>query len=263
MNPTTLNLLAVSVFAFTMLSLVGPLLNISPGAVAIALSGIAGVIAIDRFGAQGKGGNLLIDLVSRQSSEYRQRILRHEAGHFLVAHLLDIPVQSYTLSAWEATKAGLPGLGGVVFDTAPIEAALEAGSLSAQQINRYCIVWMAGIAAENQTYGNAQGGQDDQMKLRILWQQIAQSKQSQSKQDQSKQAQSNRTDLSSNPNAAREIDTQLRWALLQAQTLLEKQSAAYDALLEAMAAREPVETCRAQIEQNRVEQSASFATSLT
>ncbi|MEO1620777.1 MAG: ATP-dependent Zn protease [Cyanobacteria bacterium J06632_3] len=237
MNPTTLNLLAVSVFAFTMLSLVGPLLNISPGAVAIALSGIAGVIAVDRFGAQGKGGNLLIDLVSRQSSEYRQRILHHEAGHFLVAYLLDIPVQSYTLSAWEATKAGLPGLGGVVFDTADIEAALEGDGLSAQQMNRYCIVWMAGIAAENQTYGKAQGGQDDQLKLRMLWEQTA--------------------------KPARGVDTQLRWALLQAQTLLEKQSAAYEALLEAMAAREPVENCCAQIEQYRVEAEAIAISGLT
>ena len=53
MNPTTLNLLAVSVFAFTLLSLVGPLLNISPNAVAIALTGIAGVFALDRFVAHG------------------------------------------------------------------------------------------------------------------------------------------------------------------------------------------------------------------
>ena len=116
MNPTTLNLLAISVFAFTLLSLVGPLLNISPGAVAIALTGITGVFAVDRFAAQGKGGNLLIDLVSSQSSEYRQRIIHHEAGHFLVAHLLEVPTQSYTLSAWEAIKSGLPGLGGVVLE---------------------------------------------------------------------------------------------------------------------------------------------------
>lgn len=121
MNPTTLNLLAVSVFAFTLLSLVGPLLNISPGAVAIALTGCAGVVALDRFTWQGKGSNLLIDLLSGQSSEYRQRILHHEAGHFLAAHLLNIPVKSYTLSAWQGIKAGLPGLGGVVVDTSEVE----------------------------------------------------------------------------------------------------------------------------------------------
>ena len=226
MNPTTLNLLAVSVFAFTMLSLVGPLFNISPGAVAIALSGTAGIIAIDRFGAQGRGGNILIDLVSRQSSEYRQRVLYHEAGHFLVAHLLDIPVQRYTLSALEATKAGVPGLGGVVLDTAAIEDELITGTLSAQQVNRYCILWMAGIAAETQIYGSAEGGEDDQTKLRLLWQQTQRT-------------------------AA--ADTQVRWALLQAQTLIEKQKDAYNALVEAMSERASVESCIQAIEANRAE----------
>ncbi|MGB7086478.1 MAG: ATP-dependent Zn protease [Phormidesmis sp.] len=247
MNPTTLNLLAISVFAFTMLSLVGPLLNISPGAVAIALSGCAGVIALDRFSWQGRGGNLVIDLLSSQSSEYHQRILHHEAGHFLAAHLLDIPVESYTLSAWEGIRAGLPGLGGVVVDTIAIsetasgetangktasdETANETGGaagnipLSDQQINRYCIVWMAGIAAETQTYGSAQGGDDDKAQLTWLWQQTK-------------------------PSA--ETQTQLRWALLQAQTLLEKQQAAYKALVSEMASRASVETCCQQIEAHRI-----------
>lgn len=222
MNPTTLNLLAVSVFAFMLLSLVGPLLNISPAAVAIALTGCAGAIALDRFSWQGKGSNLLIDLLSGQSSEYRQRILHHEAGHFLAAHLLGIPVQSYTLSAWQGVKAGLPGLGGVIVE--PVTSGAKA--LSAQQINRYAIVWMAGIAAETQTYGSAQGGDDDKAQLRSLWQQI-------------------------NLSAA-EVDTQLRWALLQSNTLLEKQQAAYKALVAAMAKQEPVAVCREQIETYKI-----------
>ncbi|MGB3787525.1 MAG: ATP-dependent Zn protease [Phormidesmis sp.] len=226
MNPTTLNLLAVSVFAFTMLSLVGPLFDISAGAVAIALTAVTGVIAIDRFGAQGKGGNILVDLVSRQSSEYRQRILHHEAGHFLIAYLLDIPVLSYTLSAWEATKAGLPGLGGVVLDTTAVEGELASGALSAQQVNRYCILWMAGIAAETQIYGNAEGGEDDQMKLKLLWQQTQ--------------------------RTAAAADTQIRWSLLQAQTLLEKQKDAYTALVKAMSERASVEECLQAIEAHKV-----------
>ena len=262
MNPTTLNLLAVSVFAFMLLSLVGPLLNISPAAVAIALTGCAGAIALDRFSWQGKGSNLLIDLLSGQSSEYRQRILHHEAGHFLAAYLLGIPVQSYTLSAWQGIKAGLPGLGGVIVEPAvepvtgepvtgePVvessDFASDAGtagseasgsgtsgsnasgsnSLSAQQINRYAIVWMAGIAAETQAYGSAQGGDDDKAQLRSLWQQLH--------------------------LPAAEIDTQLRWALLQANTLLAKQQAAYKALVAAMAKQESVAVCCEQIETYKI-----------
>ena len=226
MNPTTLNLLAVSVFAFTLLSLVGPLLNISPNAVAIALSGIAGIFALDRFVAQGKGGNLLIDLVSSRSSDYRQRIVHHEAGHFLVAHLLEVPAESYTLSAWEAIRVGLPGLGGVVLNTEDmVEDA--AAALSSQQLNRYCIIGMAGIAAEAETYGGAEGGQDDQAQLRQLWRQAKKPENT--------------------------VETQLRWALLQAQTMLKAQSVAYEALVVAMNERASVAECQAQIEAYRVE----------
>ena len=234
MNPTTLNLLAVSVFAFTLLSLVGPLLNISPNAVAITISGIAGIVALDRFVAQGKFGNLLIDLVSGQSSDYRQRIVHHEAGHFLVAHLLDVPAQSYTLSAWEAIKAGLPGLGGVVFDTEDMAAAAAAGNLSAQQLNRYCIIGMAGIAAETETYGSSEGGQDDRAQLRQLWQRA------------------------NKPENA--VETQLRWALLQAQTMLKTQADAYDALVVAMNERASVAECQSQIEAHRVDAEVGIET---
>lgn len=235
MNPTTFNLLAVSVFAFVLLSLVGPLLNISPGAVAIALTGCASVLALDRFSFKGKGGNLVIDLLSSQSSEYRQRILHHEAGHFLVAHLLEMPVQSYTLSAWEGIKAGLPGLGGVVVEalTEKTEKTEKTASVpfSRQQIDRCCTVWMAGIAAETQTYGSAQGGEDDQRQIKQLW----------------AQAQG-----AAVATAGENAETQMRWALLQAQSLLAKQHQAYEALVTAMAERSPVSFCIQQIDQHRV-----------
>lgn len=232
MNPTTFNLLAVSVFAFMLLSLVGPLLNISPGAVAIALTGCAGALALDRFSLKGKGGNLVIDLLSSQSSEYRRRILHHEAGHFLVAHLLEMPVQSYTLSAWEGIRAGLPGLGGVIVE--PLTEKAEDGlaaPFSRQQIDRYCTVWMAGIAAETQAYGSAQGGEDDQRQLQKLWVQAQNAKVA---------------------TASENVETQMRWALLQAQSLLAKQHTAYESLVAAMAKRSPVSLCVQQIEQHRV-----------
>ena len=251
MNPTTLNLLSISVFAFVLLSLVGPLVNISPAFTATLTAAIAGIFAIDRFAAKGAGGNLLIDLVSSQSSEYRQRIIHHEAGHFLVAHLLGIPIQSYTLSAWESIRAGLPGLGGVIVDTTVIAPTLSTvkpsiepavnptatdkasangttAPIPLRQLNQYCIVWMAGIAAEKRTYGSAQGGLDDELRLQQLWQQIP-----------------------PNARATANPSTQTRWALLQAETLIEKHPYAYDALVTAMTQRQPVQTCIQEIESNR------------
>lgn len=236
MNHTTLNLLAVSVFGFTLLSLVGPLVHISPGAVAIALSGCAALVALDRFGWQGKGGNLVIDWLSGQNADYRQRIVHHEAGHFLAAYLLGIAVEGYTLSAWEGLKAGLPGLGGVVV-TGPLEATPESSPESSpeaatssesptellpeQWLNRYCIVWMAGIAAEANVYGTVEGGDNDRAQLRRHWQKLQR------------------------PESA---ETQLRWALLQAQTLLKTHQGAYEALVSAMSQRLSVEDCCRQIE---------------
>lgn len=237
MNPTTLNLLAVSVFAFTILSLVGPLLHISPNAVAVVLAACVGLLALDRYGWQGKGGNLLIDLVSSQSSEYRQRILHHEAGHFLIAHLLGIPVQSYTLSAWQGIQAGLPGLGGVVVDTTTIEPS-SAGTapLTTKMVNHYSTVWMAGIAAERQKFGDAQGGDDDKAQLRRLWELTPPQ---------------NRT--------AAAAETQMRWALLQADTLLETNAEAYQALVTAMGEQRSVEDCCSLIDANRTPEETATA----
>ena len=225
MNPITLNLIAVSVFSVTMLALVGPLIHLSPAVLAIATAGGFGLVAIDRLSWQGRGGNLLIDWLSQGSVEYRQRILHHEAGHFLVAHLLSIPIEAYTLSAWEAWKAGLPGSGGVIFNTETIEAEIKQGQISAQQLDSYCKVWMAGIAAEQVVYGNTQGGDDDRLKLALLWKQLQR------------------------PPA--EVPIKQRWAILQAKHLIEKEADAYQALVTAMASHESVAQCYQRIDQSR------------
>ena len=97
MQQTALNLIAVTIFSFTFLALVGPLLNISPTIPAVITLGLLGAATIDTLTWEGKGMTLLLALFA--SEEERERILHHEAGHFLVAYLLGIPVASYTLSA--------------------------------------------------------------------------------------------------------------------------------------------------------------------
>jgi hypothetical protein len=218
MNQTSINLIAITVFSLTMLALLGPLFDVSPFIPAIATLSILSVVTFDAFKLQGQGGSLLLDWLSGRSVAHRQRVVQHEAGHFLVAHLLDIPVQSYTLSAWEALRQGLPGQGGVVFQTDALEAELAQGQLSAQLLNRYGMVWMAGIAAETLIYGQAEGGTDDRQKFRTLWTQLQR------------------------PLA--ECEARERWSTLQARTLLEKHEAAYQALVTAMEQRATVEDCR-------------------
>lgn len=221
MNQTSINLIAITIFGLTMSSLLGPMLHISPVIPAIATVGILGVATVDSFSFQGRGGTLLLDWLKMGSAEERERVLHHEAGHFLVAHLLEIPVTDYSLSAWEAFRRGLPGQGGVIFSTSELEQEIEQGQLSAQLLNRYGMVWMAGIAAEMLVYNNAQGGKDDRQNFRILWTQLQ--------------------------RPLSECEARQRWSALQAKTLLDKHRDAYDALVQAMQERLPVEECRSAI----------------
>jgi len=216
-NQITLNLVAIAIFSITMTSLIGPLVGISPVVPALITFGLMGAATVDTLSLQGRGGTLLIDWLAQFSPEHRERVIRHEAGHFLIAHLMDIPVTDYTLTAWEALRQGQPGRGGVTFDTQELEQQVARGELPAQLVDRYGAVWMAGIAAEQLTYGNAQGGNDDRQKFHILWQQIQR------------------------PQA--ECEVKLRWSALKARTLLESHRPAYEALVEAMTQRRPVADC--------------------
>ncbi|MEM1254398.1 MAG: ATP-dependent Zn protease [Cyanobacteria bacterium P01_H01_bin.21] len=224
MSQITLNLIAISVFSVTMLILLAPLLSISPEGLATVAATLLGLVAIDQLGWQGRVGRLLIDWLSQRSPEYCDRIVRHEAGHFLTAYLLGIPIDDYTLTAWEALRSGIDGNGGVIFKTDDIDRAVEVGKISQQEIDRYCTVWMAGIAAEEINFGSAQGGYDDRLKLNLLWRQI------------------------NRPLA--EVPLKQRWSTLQAKTLIEKEASAYGVLVDAMTERRPVDECCELIEQH-------------
>jgi len=169
MNKTALNLIAISVFLMTMSVLLGPAINLPPAVPAIAVLTLLGIATLDSFRFEGKGGTLVLGLLANISPEHRDRVVRHEAGHFLVAYLLEIPITGYTLSPWEAFQQGQPGVGGVSFSDAELASELEIGKLSAQLFDRYCAVWMAGGVAETLVYGNAEGGADDLQKLRSIW----------------------------------------------------------------------------------------------
>jgi hypothetical protein len=224
MSQTTLNLVAITIFTLVMSSLLGPLFHLSPFVPALAAFTILSVATLDTLNWQGKVGTLLVDWVAGFSAEHRARILRHEAGHFLVARLLDIPVTGYTLNAWDAFRQGQPGRGGVSFASEVLDAELQQGRLSTQLIDRFCTIWMAGTAAEQIHYGNAEGGGDDRQKLRLLWLQLR------------------RSDS--------EAVLKERWATLQAKHLLESNWSAYEALVETMEQRASIEACYQAIEQH-------------
>jgi hypothetical protein len=217
MNPIALNLVAVLIFTLTFSILLGPYLHISPAIPALATVSILGFTTLDALGFQGKGSTLFLDWFAQRSPLYRERMIRHEAGHFLVAHLLQIPITGYTLSAWEAIRQGHPGQGGVMFDSNDV----EVGHLSAQLLDRYCIMWMAGGAAESLVYETVEGGNDDLLKLRTVLTRLRQ-----------------------------EWQPKQQWAILQARKLLGENQGAYEALVEAMKRRASVAECTQVIDQH-------------
>ena len=224
MNQTALNVTAIAVFGMTLSALVGPALNLSPAIPAIAVVGILGIATLDAWAWQGQSGTLLIDWLSSFSQAHRDRVLHHEAGHFLAAYVLGIPVTSYALNAWEAFRQGQPAQGGVQFDLGPLEGELQQGLISSISIDRYCTVWMAGAAAEKLVYGNVEGGADDRAKFQQLWAQMRRSPE--------------------------EGSQKVRWSDLRARTLLETHWEAYEALVAAMKQRASVEDCCQTIDQH-------------
>ncbi|MBR8833201.1 MAG: ATP-dependent Zn protease [Stigonema ocellatum SAG 48.90 = DSM 106950] len=221
MSKTSLNLIAISVFLMTTTVLLGPLFHLSPTVPALATFTILAIATFDNFSFQGKGGHLLLDWIGSFSSSHRERILHHEAGHFLVAYLLNIPVCGYTLSAWEAMKQKQPGLGGVSFDDGELVSQLERGTIGAQILDRYCTIWMAGIVAETLVFKNAEGGADDQSKLAGVL-----------------------TSLGFSESAC---EQKQRLCALQAKTLLQENWTSYQALVNAMRQRATVTECQSAI----------------
>ncbi|HLO48909.1 MAG TPA: ATP-dependent Zn protease, partial [Kamptonema sp.] len=204
MRETSLNAIAIAIFAVTISTLLGPALNLSPAVPAIATFCLLGLAAFDTFQWQGQGTAILSDFLAGNSDERGTRILRHEAGHFLVAYLLEIPVSGYALNAWEAFKQGQKAQGGVRFEDQELASQMQKGAFSVQLLDRYCTVWMAGVAAENLVYGNAEGGAEDRNKIRLI--------------------------LSQLQRPVSEMKQKENRGLLQARNLIESHKAAYEAL---------------------------------
>lgn len=216
MRDTTLNAIAIVIFLTTMATLLGPLVHLSPLVVAgVAATGL-GVFTLDQLGLEGRLGGLIGDGLAWLSPAHRQRILHHEAGHLVVATLLEVPLTSYALSPWQAWRQGWGGQGGV--SAAPPAATAEtAATPSPLWIDRYCQVWMAGVAAEEMIYGDALGGDADVLALQGFWQAL------------------------DRPQA--EAPVKQRWAQLQARGLLESHRQTYEAVVQAMAAGAEIEAC--------------------
>lgn len=154
------------------------------------------------------------------SPTYGDRIVRHEAGHVLLAYLLGCPVQGCVLSAREAIRSGgsgaaaLNGAAGTAFFDPELNAAARKGRIARSVLDRYCIVVMGGIAAEALCFGSSEGGKDDESALiRFLQETVGFASQD-------------------DPGV---VANQARWAVLNGVLLLREHRAAYEKLVESLA----------------------------
>ncbi len=217
MNQSPLNAIALFVALLSGSILLGPLFHLAPEFPMAITAVVLGLVVVDTFGFKGRGMTLFLDGFARLSPQYRQRVVHHEAGHFLTAYLLGLPVKSYTLTAWDALRQGQGGQGGVCVETP--ENFSEAITLV--QIEHYCTVWMAGGIAEALVFEAAEGGKDDLQQLRTTL----------------KQLQMN-------------VTLHERQAGLRARQMIRSNWDAYEALVQAMSSRKSVVECCQILEQH-------------
>lgn len=222
MQPISLNLIAIGIFAMTMFALLSPIFNIPIILPAGTTFAVMGLITFDTLAWENRGVTLFVDLFS--TVEQRERVLYHEAGHFLTAYFLGIPIQGYSLTAWEAFRSQQPGKGGVQFDTTALEQAGTQPNQVNLMLDRFCTVWCAGIAGETLQYGNAEGGADDRAQLQSVL-----------------------NDFGYPQNQRQQKE---EWAKLQAKSLIERNAEAYYALVNRMRERASVGECEQIIQEN-------------
>ena len=159
--------------------------------------------------------------------EYKQKIICHEAGHFLISYLLGIPIRGCVTNAWDAQKyPEINGQAGTIFFDPKLADELAAQKVTRSSVDRMSIVLMAGIAAEALKFGKAEGGVVDEKALVSFL-----------------------TSFSPPWNVMR-IQGQARWAAMQAILLIREHQASYDALVKALEEGNGVGDAVLAIEQN-------------
>lgn len=163
---------------------------------------------------------LLLDSFGRiLSSNYKDRVAQHEAGHFLVSHLIGILPKTYTLSSLEAfrTYGALNIQAGTTFVDFDFQQEVKSGKLSSQTLNKFSCVALAGVASEYLLYGVAEGGLADIQQLDAILKGLRFTQQ--------------------------KADSQVRWAVLNTISILRRQKGLHAKLAAAMLVGKSVGGC--------------------
>ena len=159
--------------------------------------------------------------------EYKDKILHHEAGHFLLSYLLGVPVRGCVTSAWDARKyKDIQGQAGTIFFDSRLAEEISRGKVTRSSLDRMSVVVMAGIAAEALKFGRAEGGAADERTLIGFLSSVQP------------------------PWNMLRVQGQARWGVTQAILLIKEHQESYDALVEALRQKKSVGDCVKAIEDN-------------
>jgi len=156
-----------------------------------------------------------IDRVNLVNPDFKERALRHEAGHFLTAYLLGVPVTGYSLAIGETHTDLL---------AARIGRPIFQGRLNVDELSALSVIAMAGVAAEGLHYEDCQGQTADLVDLQQLL--------NRAEEPVDNQSQLNIT----------------RWATMQAAKMIRTHRREYTALMAAMSEGKDVGECIRAIE---------------
>eukprot|EP00850_Spirogloea_muscicola_P010418 SM000061S19245 [mRNA] locus=s61:317260:320032:- [translate_table: standard] len=153
---------------------------------------------------------VFINAFSGGFSDQEDRLLRHEAAHFLTAYLLGLPVVNYSLDI---------GKEHVNLVDEKLQKRIYEGRLDTRDLDRLAVVSMAGLAAEGLKYDQVMGQSADLFTLQRLV--------NRSKEKLGNLQQQNIT----------------RWAVYYAASLLKTNSKQLEALMAAMKNKASVPQC--------------------
>ncbi|KAH0994756.1 hypothetical protein GBA52_018620 [Prunus armeniaca] len=181
---------------------------------------------LDAVSFNGGVSSLVIDTIGHTfSQKYHNRVIQHEAGHFLIAYLVGILPKGYTLSSLEALKkeGSLNVQAGTAFvdfefvEEVCCHCLCKASSMLLNTLNRFACVALAGVAAEYILYGYAEGGLADINQLDSLYRSLG--------------------------FTQKKTDSQVRWSVLNTVLILRRHEVVRAKLAEAMSEGKSVGSC--------------------
>ncbi|KAH7543159.1 hypothetical protein FEM48_Zijuj02G0153600 [Ziziphus jujuba var. spinosa] len=197
----------------------------SPQQVLYLSLGLLFLWTLDLVSFNGGLSSLVLDTIAHTfSQKYHNRVIQHEAGHFLIAYLVGILPRGYTLSSLEALKkeGSLNVQAGTAFVDFEFLEEVNGGKVSATTLNKFSCIALAGVVSEYLLYGHAEGGLADINKLDMLLKGLA--------------------------FTQKKADSQVRWSVLNTVLILRRHEATRTKLAEAMSSGKSVGFCIETIE---------------